>query len=209
MFDLAVREDRWAAGGHLDPAEVRRQAARRTICTTGRRRTCCRPRSSNASGTTRRPRNSTRDSSDCGGRAIPRYGPSWMEPRRSWPGWWQSRGSGSQSALREIASMVHEADVDDDHFHTPEAAGPLTCASSCPRAWPGASAPDRHAPSSERTGPCPEPWQIGKVALHRVRQSGPPFIPGHLHAPHVAPHAIHHLRHHPFVQRHHLRYLGR
>jgi hypothetical protein len=26
-------------------------------------------------------------------------------------------------ALREIASMVHEADVDDDRFHTPEAAG--------------------------------------------------------------------------------------
>jgi hypothetical protein len=26
-------------------------------------------------------------------------------------------------ALREIASMVHEADVDDDRFHTPEAPG--------------------------------------------------------------------------------------
>jgi len=26
-------------------------------------------------------------------------------------------------ALRELASVVHEADVDDDQFHTPEAAG--------------------------------------------------------------------------------------
>jgi hypothetical protein len=26
-------------------------------------------------------------------------------------------------ALRELASVVHEADVDDDRFHTPEAAG--------------------------------------------------------------------------------------
>jgi hypothetical protein len=27
------------------------------------------------------------------------------------------------SALRELATVVHEADVDDDQFHTPEAAG--------------------------------------------------------------------------------------
>jgi hypothetical protein len=29
----------------------------------------------------------------------------------------------TDSALEEIAAMVHEADVDDDRFHTPEAAG--------------------------------------------------------------------------------------